>query len=112
VDMVLVWRWLMRARRGQILALYSNLSVVYLHANRIRKVSQAKVLTDLQNLRSLTLHGNPCEDVKNYRLMVTGMFPKIKTLDFTTITTIDREKAHVFYTRFLKQKENRASGGF
>jgi hypothetical protein len=46
---------------------------------------------------------------KNYRLMVIGMFKNIKTLDFTSITTIDREKADGFYARFLRIKENSKS---
>jgi len=54
--------------------------------------------------------GNPCEQTnKNYRLLVTGMFTHIKTLDFTTITTIDREKADGFYARYLRVKETTKS---
>jgi len=54
--------------------------------------------------------GNPCEQTnKNYRLLVTGMFTHIKTLDFTTITSIDREKADGFYARYLRIKETTKS---
>ena len=94
-----------------VLASYHNLNVVYLHANRIRKVSTAQCLVDLPKLRSLTLHGNPCEQqTKNYRLLVAGMFKNIKTLDFTTITTIDRDKSDTFYARYLTIKENSKRG--
>jgi hypothetical protein len=91
-----------------VLSSYTNLNVIYLHANRIRKVTpgQCVGLVDLPKLRSLTLHGNPCEQTKNYRILVTGMFRQIKTLDFTTITTIDREKADGFFARYLRIKEN------
>ena len=93
-----------------VLASYANLNVIYLHANRIRKLNTAQCLVDLPKLRSLTMHGNPCEQqTKNYRLMVTGMFRNIKTLDFTSITTIDREKADGFYARYLRIKENTKS---
>jgi hypothetical protein len=44
-----------------VLASYANLNVIYLHANRIRKLTTAQCLVDLPKLRSLTLHGNPCE---------------------------------------------------
>eukprot|EP00802_Teleaulax_amphioxeia_P027829 Tamp_29295.p1 GENE.Tamp_29295~~Tamp_29295.p1 ORF type:complete len:253 (+),score=42.71 Tamp_29295:41-760(+) len=95
-----------------VLSSYTNLNVIYLHANRIRKVTpgQCVGLVDLPKLRSLTLHGNPCEQqTKNYRLLVTGMFRQIKTLDFTTITSIDREKADGFYARYQRIKENSKS---
>mmetsp|Transcript_42252 Transcript_42252/g.99175 ORF Transcript_42252/g.99175 Transcript_42252/m.99175 type:complete len:257 (+) Transcript_42252:1-771(+) len=89
--------------------LYSRLNVIYLHANRIRKISQAACLSDLPTLRSITLHGNPCEQTTNYRLHAIGIFTTIKSLDFTTITAIDREKANTFYNRYLAQKEQRRS---
>jgi hypothetical protein len=50
-----------------------------MHANRIRKVNSAQCLVDLPKLRSLTMHGNPCEQqTKNYRLIMGGMFKQIK----------------------------------
>lgn len=84
----------------QVLASYQGLNVVYLHSNRIKKLSTAKALAELPSLRSLTLHGNPCEQTKNYRLMCMGQFRTIKSLDFTCVTTIDREKAETFYSRY------------
>ncbi|EKX36348.1 hypothetical protein GUITHDRAFT_155259 [Guillardia theta CCMP2712] len=92
-----------------VLAAYVKLSVIYLHANRIRKLSSASALAELPNLRSLTLHGNPCEQTKNYKMLVYGMFKQIKSLDFSTITVIDREKTASFYARYLKIKEERKS---
>ena len=47
---------------------------------------------------------------ENYRLLVAGMFKNIKTLDFTTITTIDRDKSDTFYARYLTIKENSKRG--
>ena len=47
----------------QVLASYQSLNVVYLHSNRIKKLSSAKALTELPALRSLTLHGNALEQV-------------------------------------------------
>uniref|UniRef100_A0A7S1DYU1 Leucine-rich repeat-containing protein 51 n=2 Tax=Hemiselmis andersenii TaxID=464988 RepID=A0A7S1DYU1_HEMAN len=94
----------------QVLASYQMLNVVYLHSNRIRKLNSAKCLTELPSLRSLTLHGNPCEQTKNYRLFCMGMFKTIKSLDFTCVTTIDREKAETFYSRYLRNKERIRNG--
>mmetsp|Transcript_53375 Transcript_53375/g.130408 ORF Transcript_53375/g.130408 Transcript_53375/m.130408 type:complete len:243 (-) Transcript_53375:37-765(-) len=94
----------------QVLASYSQLNVIYLHANRIKKLASSKALAELPQLRSLTLHGNPCEQVKNYRLFAIGMFKTIKTLDFACVTTIDREKAETFYSRHMRNKEKRRLG--
>jgi hypothetical protein len=41
--------------------------VLYLHANRIEKVSEIRALATLPKLVKLTLHGNPVEEKKNYR---------------------------------------------
>jgi len=79
-----------------VLGCYAHLSSIYLHANRIAKPSQIKVLAGLQELRSLTLHGNPCEKVSNYRLAVAGACKGLKKLDFTTITKADRDKASLY----------------
>jgi len=80
----------------QVLVNYQRLSVVYLHANRIQKLSQARMLAELTNLRSLTMHGNPCEQTRGYRLRLAGMLPKLRSLDFTAITAVDRERANAF----------------
>jgi len=93
----------------QVLGSYPGLSVVYLHANRIRKTGDAQVLAELPQLRSLALHGNPCEQTKNYRLIVAGMLGGLRSLDFCAITLIDREKANAFYAGFTKARSSRDS---
>ena len=37
---------------------FKELSVLYLHANKISKFGEIKPLSELSKLRSLTLHGN------------------------------------------------------
>ena len=79
---------------------FKNISVLYLHANKISKFGEIKPLGELTKLRSLTLHGNPIEDKKHYRTYVIYMIPSINQLDFSPITKQDRENAmtwaHVF----------------
>jgi len=80
----------------EVLASYQRLNTLYLHANRIRSASQAKCLSRLQSLHSLTLHGNPCESGKNYKKIVLVHCAALRKLDFSTVTKQDRVNAEVF----------------
>jgi Leucine-rich repeat (LRR) protein len=66
---------------------------LYLHANAIESLSQIDKLASLQNLRNLTLHGNPVEQAKGYRYHVVSKLPQLKHLDFSAITKQDRATA-------------------
>ena len=46
---------------------FPALKMIYLHGNKIRKFNDLKRLTQLKELYSLTLHGNPIENAPNYR---------------------------------------------
>lgn len=48
-------------------------------------------LRALNKLYSLTLHGNPIEEVRGYRQRVLSTLPNLKNLDFTNVTTSDLE---------------------
>lgn len=102
--------------------MFERLSVLYLHANAIPKVKEVEKLTTLTSLRSLTLHGNPMETVKGvlfnnfflfcedilfatgYRISVISTLPTIRSLDFSTITAIDRDRAKLFKSALEKKK--------
>ena len=45
-----------------IIVQYPNLTVLYLHANKIESIAQVKKLAKLTKLTKLTLHGNPLEE--------------------------------------------------
>ena len=83
---------------------YSNISVLYLHGNQIKKLKDLRVLKGLKNLRKLTLHGNPVENVKGYRMTVIAALPKLKQLDFTPITSNDRDLAETVGERKARQR--------
>ena len=86
------------------IANYSELSTLYLHGNKIAKIKDLRNLKSLTNLRKLTLHGNPVENVKNYRMTVIAALPKLKQLDFTPITSNDRDLAETVAVRKARQR--------
>jgi hypothetical protein len=84
------------------------ITVLYLHANRISEIAEVERLKGLQ-LKTLTLHGNPVEKIPHYRDIVLSIFPTLKTLDFSAITTRDRDRAaHINIARAKKRKSPQA----
>jgi Leucine-rich repeat (LRR) protein len=79
-----------------ILCKFTNLNVIYLHANQFQVLSQVKVIAPLQHLRSVTFHGNPIAEKKQYRHYTLASLPTIKSLDFSGVTNRDRENALVW----------------
>jgi len=65
---------------------FVNLKTLFLHANKISKLTEIDKLAKLPNLRSLTLHGNPLEEERNYRLYVILMLPQLVNLNFSGIS--------------------------
>ncbi|XP_020823501.1 leucine-rich repeat-containing protein 51 isoform X3 [Phascolarctos cinereus] len=62
-----------------VLTTFSNLSVLYLHGNCIHHLPEVDKLSSLPKLRSLTLHGNPIEEEKGYRLyLIASVFHDTK----------------------------------
>uniref|UniRef100_A0A5F4WBR3 Leucine-rich repeat-containing protein 51 n=1 Tax=Callithrix jacchus TaxID=9483 RepID=A0A5F4WBR3_CALJA len=51
-----------------VLTTFFNLSILYLHGNSIQHLGEVNKLAILPRLRSLTLHGNPMEEEKGYRV--------------------------------------------
>lgn len=49
----------------------------------------------LEELYSLTLHGNPLEERKGYRNKVLFSLPQLKSLDFTNVTSADHKRAQI-----------------
>ena len=81
-----------------VLCKFENISVLYLHGNSIEKVGQVAKLQPLNAIRSLTLHGNNLENAKNYRNYVIGLFPLLRSLDFSGLTALDYEKSKRFHS--------------
>ena len=80
-----------------LVALFPNLTTLYLHANQITKLSNIKKLAGLTQLKSLTLYGNPLEENKHYRNYILHIFPELQQLDFSVITSGQREKVLLLF---------------
>jgi Leucine-rich repeat (LRR) protein len=79
-----------------IICKFPNLNVIYLHANQLQVLSHVKAIAPLQHLRSVTFHGNPIAEKKQYRHYTLASLPTIKSLDFSGVTKKDREGALVW----------------
>jgi Leucine-rich repeat (LRR) protein len=86
----------------------SNLTMLYLHGNNIKKMKEVEKLGTLLRLKSLSLHGNPIETVSGYRQYVLHHIPQLQTFDFSGVTKSDRKICEVWVGSTLptsKQKK-------
>lgn len=96
---------------GTAFSKFTGVAVLYLHSNQIANFAQIRGLGELAKLKSLTLHGNPIEDKKYYRIYVTHVIPSLTQLDFSSITHQDRENARAWATTFRKKLSGAARDG-
>ena len=75
---------------------YPKLSCIYLHGNQIASFKEVEKLSYMENLAKLTMHGNPVEELPNYRLRVPAAISTLRSLDFIGITKLDRDKIDMF----------------
>ena len=73
-----------------IAAAFPNVTTIYLHANKISRLSQLKKLKAFPNLKSLSLYGNPIEEHKHYRNYVMHYCPNLTQFDSSPITSSER----------------------
>ena len=52
---------------------FPEIKTLYLHGNYIANLEHTKKLQKFEDLQSLTLYGNPIEQVKGYRMYVLGV---------------------------------------
>lgn len=60
-------------------------------------------LTKLQNirkLRTLTIHGNPLDQLPNFRIFTIGLLPNLRKLDTVLVTYKERDNANVWMDTF------------
>jgi len=62
-------------------------------------------LAGLTQLKKLTLHANPIEEIKNYRLHVFTQIPSLRMLDFINMTKVGRDKAQTWEALKFKPKD-------
>ncbi|VDN96292.1 unnamed protein product [Rodentolepis nana] len=83
-----------------------NLTILYLHGNKIASIRELLKLEALQNLTKLTAHGNPAELEPGYFIILLAAFPNLVKLDFTGISINERLAAARFRASLLKVKAN------
>lgn len=65
----------------EIVTNFPNLRTLYLHGNYILNLEEVKKLNTLPELHTLTLYGNPIEQIAGYRMWVLGvMYLQSETL--------------------------------
>lgn len=87
----------------EVLLQYPKLKILYLHANSIEKLSEIDKLGALPELFSITLHGNPIENIPGYKQYVISVLPHLKVLDTIPITNQDRSDALTWKRKFKKK---------
>lgn len=72
---------------------FQGLKSLYLHANKIGDLKEVDKLKSLKHLTTLTLHGNPIENLPIFRHYILSKLPQLKHLNFSGISKSDRQTA-------------------
>eukprot|EP01039_Chlorochromonas_danica_P006116 gene6116-6734_t len=72
---------------------FPEVTTIYLHANKITKLSEIKKLSKFEKLRSLSLYGNPVEENKHYRNYVLYYCRHLVQFDKSPVTKSQLNKA-------------------
>ncbi|KDO23358.1 hypothetical protein SPRG_11450 [Saprolegnia parasitica CBS 223.65] len=86
-----------------VFARYTQLSTLHLHANKLCAYADIDALFCLVHLRQLTLHGNPVDEKKHYRVYTIYHMPSLVQLDYSTITQCERERSETWAVTYRKQ---------
>ncbi|KAK7171425.1 hypothetical protein R3I93_003894 [Phoxinus phoxinus] len=79
-----------------VLTQLKELRLLYLHGNRICKLSEVDKLTVLPSLNTITLHGNPIVTEPDYRSHLIATLPHVKMIDFSAVTKQERTLTSVW----------------
>jgi Leucine-rich repeat (LRR) protein len=83
---------------------FPNLKTLLLHGNFIYEMEEVRKLQNLTCLQSLTLNGNPIEEIKGYRAYVLGMMfahcETLKKLDNVMVSNQEFDSCIVWNERF------------
>lgn len=79
-----------------LIKLFPNLIKLYLHANKIQKLSEIKKLTELTLLKSVSFYGNPVEEHKHYRNYVLYHNQNLTQFDMSPITKTEIQRVSLF----------------
>lgn len=82
------------------------LKILYLHANYIKSLEEITNLSQCKALINLTLHGNPIEHIKGYRLLVIEMIGTLEKLNFTLVSEKELDIIHYKGARFGEKRSS------
>jgi U2 small nuclear ribonucleoprotein A' len=74
-----------------------NLERLILTSNSIQELGDIDPLSNLKNLKVLSLLDNPVTNKNNYRLYVIHKLPNLKLLDFNKVKQKEREQAMALF---------------
>ncbi|XP_031429946.1 leucine rich repeat containing 51 [Clupea harengus] len=80
-----------------VLTELQQLRVLYLHGNSISKLGEVDKLGGLPFLQTLTLHGNALENERGYRGYVIAAIPQMKMMDFSAVTNQERRMSRIWH---------------
>jgi len=83
---------------------FPELRTLNIHCNYIHDLKELEVLQPLQNLKALTVHGNPVDLIPSFRLYIIGILPQLQKLDTVLITKKEKDNAHVLRDTFNLKK--------
>ncbi len=64
-----------------------------MHGNKIKYIEECDKLSKLNHLHSLTIHGNPIENLPGFRLYIVSKTPQLKHLNFAGISKAEKQTA-------------------
>jgi Leucine-rich repeat (LRR) protein len=65
-------------------------------------MNELKKLIGITKLKTLTIHGNPLDQLPNFRIYIIGILPNLKRLDTVLVTYKERDNAQVWRYTFGK----------
>lgn len=81
---------------------FKKLRILYMHGNRIEKLSEVEKLCVLPDLEKLTTNGNPeLEKIPHYRKFTIGAVPQMRSLDHTVVTRGELAASRAFYVNYV-----------
>ena len=64
---------------------FPSLKTLYLHSNYLFNMKEIEKLKNAQ-IRTLTIYGNPIEEIEEFRVIIGSILPELKKLDSTLLT--------------------------
>lgn len=71
-----------------------------MHCNYIKDLKELLNLRNCQNLKAVTIHGNPVETIPNFRILIIGILPQVKKIDTVLVSKKEKDNAFVWINGF------------